>query len=67
MSEPSFEALRTRAYELADTGRYNTWEEIGKALEADGVAMASKRLSADPVLTRMLTTRCEQAKDRYGR
>ena len=66
MSEPSFEALRARAYDLADTGRYNTWEDIGRALEAEHVALASKRLRADPVLTRMLTARCEQAKDRYG-
>lgn len=67
MSELSFEALRKRAYELADTGRYNTWEEVAAALEAEHVAMASKRLRADPVLTRMLTARCEQAKDRFGR
>jgi hypothetical protein len=67
MSEPSFEALRARAYELADTGRYNSWEDIGRALEAEHVAMATKRLRADPLLPGMLTARCEQAKDRYGR
>ena len=67
MSEPSFEALRARAYELADTGRYNHWEEIGGALEAEGVGHASFRLGADPVLRRMLNARCEQAKDRFGR
>jgi hypothetical protein len=67
MSEPSFEALRARAYELADTGRYSTWEDIGRALEAEHVALATKRLRADPLLTSMLTARCEQAKDRYGR
>lgn len=67
MSEPSFEALRKRAYELADTGRFATWEDIGKALEAEHVAMATKRLRADPLLTGMLTARCEQAKDRFGR
>lgn len=67
MNEPNFEDLRKRAYELADTGRYTTWEEVGAALEAEDVAMASKRLRADPVLTRMLTARCEQARDRFGR
>ncbi len=67
MSEPSFEALRKRAYELADTGRFNTWEDIGAALEAEGIAMASKRLRADPLLPGMLTARCQQARDRFGR
>jgi hypothetical protein len=67
MSEPSFEALRARAYELADTGRYNHWEEIGGALEREGIGRATFRLGADPVLRRMLNARCDQAKDRFGR
>lgn len=64
--EPNFETLRKRAYELADTGRYSQVEEIGDAMQAEGVERATIRLGADPVLRRMLSARCQQAKDRLS-
>jgi hypothetical protein len=63
-SEPSFEELRKRAYELADTGRFNHWEEIGAEMQKEGFGLAIHRLGADPMLRRALNARCEQAKDR---
>lgn len=60
----SFAALRDRAYELADTGRFNNWREIGAEIEREGQEGAVDRLKADPVLKRMLDARCDQAKDK---
>ncbi|UPT62273.1 MAG: hypothetical protein M0D54_18180 [Hyphomonadaceae bacterium JAD_PAG50586_4] len=58
------EDLRRRACELADTARYNHWEEIGAALEADGVNLAGEKLGADAVLRRMLNARCAISRSR---
>jgi hypothetical protein len=62
----SFAQLRARAMELADTAKYNHWEEIGAAMEREGHVMATKRLSADPILRSMLNARCTLAKDRHA-
>jgi hypothetical protein len=56
--------LRRRACDLADTGRYNHWEEIGAALEADGVNSAGEKLGVDAVLRRMLNARCAISRSR---
>ena len=61
-SKLSIEKLRARAYELADTGRLNHWEEIGAEMENEGADGAIAQLGADPMLRRMLNARCEQAK-----
>lgn len=58
------EDLRRRACDLADTARYNHWEEIGAALEADGVNLAGEKLGADAVLRRMLNARCAISRSR---
>lgn len=60
----SAEDLRRRACDLADTARYNHWEEIGAALEADGVNLAGEKLGADAVLRRMLNARCAISRSR---
>lgn len=57
----TFEDLRTRACALADAGTYTRWQEIGAALEADGVAGAKRRIMDDPFLGRLLDVRCGQA------
>lgn len=59
-----FEVLRQRAFELADTGRFTQWGEIGAALESEGHEAAKRRLQSDPILTRLLDARCAQARDR---
>jgi hypothetical protein len=59
-----FGDLRQRAFNKADTGRYADWREVGEAVEAENCPGAVDRLRGDPILTRVLTTRCEQAKDR---
>ena len=54
----NFAQLRARAIELADTAKFNHWEEIGAEMEREGHAMATKRLGADPILRSMLNARC---------
>lgn len=58
------EELRVRACALADTARYNHWEDIGVALEAEGLLSASTTIGADVVLRRMLNARCALAKSK---
>jgi hypothetical protein len=60
----SFEELRRRAYELADTGRYEDCLHVGAALERQGNEAAIRRLLADPILRSMLDARCRQARDK---
>ena len=62
----SIEKLRARAYELADTGRLNHWEEIGAEMENEGADGAIAQIGADAMLRRMLNARCEQAKAKLG-
>ena len=62
--KPSFTVLRARAFDLADTGRYNNWMELADELELEGFSAAATRLRSDPVLLRMLDARCQQAMDR---
>lgn len=58
-----FFALRRRAYELAETGRYKTWHSIADALQAEGfVESAIKRLDGDALAVMMITRCCEQAR-----
>jgi hypothetical protein len=57
----SFNELRDRAYELADTGRYADWHQVAAALDTEGYDEAARRLTADPILTTLLNTRCWQA------
>ncbi|HVY86592.1 MAG TPA: hypothetical protein VG943_15770 [Caulobacterales bacterium] len=64
MPPSTFAQMRARAYELADTGRFDGWLEIASMLESEGFDKASLRLRSDPILLRMIDARCEQAKDR---
>jgi hypothetical protein len=56
--------LRGRAYAKADTGDYETWIQVGAAIEAENCPDAMSRLAADPNLTRMITERCWRARKR---
>lgn len=61
-----FAAARARAYELADTGRYDDWAAISAELLAEGVMERFVRsLGADSFTQTMLRNRIAQAKDRY--
>jgi hypothetical protein len=60
----TFEDLRRRAFNKADTGRYADWREAGNAVELEDCPGAVDRLRADPILCRSLNARCEQARDR---
>lgn len=62
----NFDTLSQRAYELADTGSFSHWQEIGDAIESEGVERAAYRLGIDPLMRGMLNARCEQAKRRLS-
>jgi len=51
-----------RALELADTGLFKDSEEVGVAMETDGVQLARCRLTVDANLRRMIDARCERAR-----
>ena len=59
MSDEAFFALRSRAYELADTGRYKQWSQIAYALLAEGfLAALITRLDQDALAVMMITRCC---------
>lgn len=59
MSNEAFFALRARAYELADTGRYKRWVEIAYALQAEGyLPSLITRLDRDGLAVMMITRCC---------
>jgi len=63
MVEDPFFALRARAYDLADTGRYKSWAEVAKALQDEGgLATLISRLDRDAQSVMMLTRCCDQAR-----
>jgi hypothetical protein len=58
--------LRQRASELADTGRLNSWHEIGVALEAEGYPLALLRMDLDTCLRQSLRARFGQTRVTTG-
>lgn len=65
MSDPKTpETLIARADQLAATGAYNHWEEIGAELERAGCEDALSTLAGNPALRQRLNARCALAKQR---
>jgi hypothetical protein len=63
MSDESFFALRARAYELADTGRFKRWDQIAYALQAEGfLPSLIARLNQDELAVIMITHCCTIAR-----
>ena len=63
MSDDAFFALRTRAYEIAETGRYKSWVQIAYALKAEGfLPTLITRLDRDGLAVMMITRCCGQAR-----
>lgn len=63
LSDDPFFALRNRAYELADTGRFKLWDQIAFALQKEGFADALiTRLNQDKLGVMMITRCCDQAR-----
>jgi len=57
--EDSFFAVRDRAYELADTGRYKDWSFVAYALLAESFPpLMIKRLNSDTLAVMMITRVC---------
>lgn len=60
-----FAAMRARAYELADTGRYQDWAALSAELLAEGASERFlKTLSADAFTQTMLRNRMAQPRER---
>ena len=58
-----FFALRNRAYQLADSGRYKHWHQVAYALLAEGFeSTLIKRLDSDAFAVMMLSRCCAQAR-----
>lgn len=62
-SDEAFFALRSRAYELAETGRYKRWDQIAYALQAEGFTPSLiTRLDRDAHAVMMITRCCGLAR-----
>ena len=58
-------ALRARAYQLADTGRYSDWDNIAAKLMDEGaIPILVRRAGDDAFFKIMLTNRIKAAGDR---
>lgn len=58
-----FFSLRSRAYELAESGRFKDWFKVADALQAEGfVSALIQRLDRDPLAVMMITRCCLQAR-----
>lgn len=65
MTDDSLGALRARAYELADTGRYGDWDSVAAALMDEGaLAVLVRRVGSDAFFKIMLENRIEAARGR---
>lgn len=63
MPEDPFFALRDRAYELADSGRFKRWDQVAIALHAEGFADdLITRLQDDKLAVMMIARCCAQAR-----
>lgn len=63
MSSDDIFALRDRAYQLADSGRYKHWNEIAYALQAEGYLSALiTRLDKDAQAVMMISRSCTIAR-----
>lgn len=58
MRQHAVGSLSERALELAATGGYMNWQEVGQALEDEGREMAIYRLSLEAGLRRAIDLRC---------
>jgi len=65
MPEDPFFALRDRAFDLAETGRFGRWDQVASALKAEGfVAALIARLHDDRQAVMMISRCCAQAQSR---
>jgi len=63
MADDPFFALRNRAYELADTGRFKRWDQIAFALQTEGFLKSLiARLHYDKLAVMMISRCCDQAR-----
>lgn len=63
MSDDAFFALRSRAFDLADTGRFKRWDQIAYALQAEGfLPSLITRLDRDGLAVMMITRCCALAR-----
>ena len=62
-ADDPFFSLRTRAYELAESGRFKHWKKVADALFAEGFVIdLIRRLDRDTLAVMMITRCCEQAR-----
>jgi hypothetical protein len=65
MPEDDFFAMRNRAYELADSGRFKQWRDIANTLQTEGFPGGLiTRLDDDRLAVMMISRCCDQARAR---
>lgn len=65
MADERFIAVRDRAYDLAETGRFKHWEHVAKTLREEGFRSdLIEQLSRDKLAVMMITRSCAQAIER---
>ena len=63
MTEEPFFAVRSRAYELADTGLYKAWVQVAYALRDEGfLPSVITRLGQDGLAVLLITRCCRIAR-----
>lgn len=60
--DDALKALRQRAYELADTGRFPTWEAVKRKLQAEEYQMPGIEVRGAKLFRELVTARCRRAR-----
>jgi hypothetical protein len=60
--DDALKTLRSRAYELADTGRYSSWEHVQHALQAEDFQMPRQEARGAKLFRELVTARCRRAR-----
>lgn len=58
----AFKALRERAYALADTGRFPSWDQVKRALQAEDFQMPATEPRGAKLFRELVTARCRRAR-----
>jgi hypothetical protein len=60
--DDALKALRDRAYELAETGRYPSWEHVKGALQAEDFQLPGHEARGAKLFRELVTARCRRAR-----
>jgi hypothetical protein len=58
----AFRIFRERAYELAETGRFPSWEHVKRALQAEDFQVPGGEQRGAKLFRELITARCRRAR-----